>query len=440
MSETTFDKSRNLKIYARVNEAGVAKKWTFLNEDGSAHDISSYNFIYPVYAKPGGTELFRLTIGDGLTISGAGNNELDFSLSQTRATRRPAVNFGILKALSEDHTWINSDFIFHNGKFDGVNETDTITVAINGGSVTITVSGGGGSVTLASLGTVLQTASNDTPLDADTFNFWDAVDTILKKVTWSNIKATLKTYFDTLYQAILTIKNSGTPITQRANLNIRNGLKAVDNTPDSDIKLGGTFIENTLIDGAFSLEITPEGVSTGTYFGITNTDTVKMDAFSMSDDTASDIQLGVGSALFQAQGDDDSNHGLIFKTGTLASGFVQRLKIHTNGNITISTQAFALTDGASITLTAAKHTLTTDEATITFTDSFTGDFLGIEITLSGITGATWTLPANSLGAYNGVATGTNNIVIAGAVSGDKIIISRWKCGSNYYYVAFNFGQ
>lgn len=37
------------------------------------------------------------------------------------------------------------------------------------------------------------------PIDADFLNITDSVDTTVKRVTWANIKATLKTYLDTLY-------------------------------------------------------------------------------------------------------------------------------------------------------------------------------------------------------------------------------------------------
>jgi len=49
-----------------------------------------------------------------------------------------------------------------------------------------------------------------TPADADMVGLMDsAASNILKKLSWANIKATLKTYFDTLYQAVLV---SGTNI------------------------------------------------------------------------------------------------------------------------------------------------------------------------------------------------------------------------------------
>ncbi|BCB27060.1 hypothetical protein SKTS_19460 [Sulfurimicrobium lacus] len=46
-------------------------------------------------------------------------------------------------------------------------------------------------------------------VDADEMGFWDSVSLGLSKVTWANVKATLKTYLDTLYAA----KGSNTDIT-----------------------------------------------------------------------------------------------------------------------------------------------------------------------------------------------------------------------------------
>ena len=53
-----------------------------------------------------------------------------------------------------------------------------------------------------SSGLQISEADADTPLDADLWGFWDVVDGILKQITWANIKATLKTYFDTVYSAL----------------------------------------------------------------------------------------------------------------------------------------------------------------------------------------------------------------------------------------------
>lgn len=56
------------------------------------------------------------------------------------------------------------------------------------------------------------------------------------------------------------IENAGTPLTARANLNFYNGLTASDNTPDTDVKLGGALTAITSIStGTFYFDI----VSTG---------------------------------------------------------------------------------------------------------------------------------------------------------------------------------
>jgi len=57
-----------------------------------------------------------------------------------------------------------------------------------------------GDETPARIATIVTAAGAQTaPLDADEFPFYKIVGTILSKVTWVNIKATLKTYFDGLY-------------------------------------------------------------------------------------------------------------------------------------------------------------------------------------------------------------------------------------------------
>lgn len=57
-----------------------------------------------------------------------------------------------------------------------------------------------------------------TPADADSMNLVDsAASNLEKKVTWANVKATLKTYFDTLYQSVLTL---GTGVLTALGINV----------------------------------------------------------------------------------------------------------------------------------------------------------------------------------------------------------------------------
>lgn len=104
---------------------------------------------------------------------------------------------------------------------------------------------------------------------------------------------------------------------------------------------------------------------------------------------------------------------------------------------TLINSAVALVDGASIDLTAIKHTLTTASGR-TFTISYTGDDITVEVTLNAAS-ATQTFPVGSLCVSEGIASGDNTCALAG-VSGDKYIIAIKKIGSAYYVVAKNFGQ
>jgi hypothetical protein len=54
-------------------------------------------------------------------------------------------------------------------------------------------------------------SAKTTPVDADTLPLIDsAASNVLKKVTWANIKATLKAYFDTLYATVAQVHYIGT--------------------------------------------------------------------------------------------------------------------------------------------------------------------------------------------------------------------------------------
>lgn len=109
-----------------------------------------------------------------------------------------------------------------------------------------------------------------------------------------------------------------------------------------------------------------------------------------------------------------------------------------SGGATIINTAVALVDGSTMDLTDTKHTLATSSATRTFTISFTGDDITIEVTLSAAS-SVFTFPATSLCVSDGTASGDNTLGLTG-VSGDKYIIAIKKIGSAYYVVSKNFGQ
>lgn len=98
----------------------------------------------------------------------------------------------------------------------------------------------------------------------------------------------------------------------------------------------------------------------------------------------------------------------------------------------------ALTDSATIDITGSKHTLTSDEAAITFTISSPSDDITLELTLNA-TSATHTFPATALCVSEGTASGDNTLSLSG-VSGDKYIIGIKRVGVNYYVASKNFGQ
>lgn len=129
MEKASFDISKPLALYARMGEAGVAIVFTFLNSNGTDHAITAYNFELPVRRTPASTtDLFKLIIGTGLTVFGAGSNKLRVELTAAQATQLKETNFWLLRSIANDNTWLNGPFTFHNGVFEGVEDAADIIV------------------------------------------------------------------------------------------------------------------------------------------------------------------------------------------------------------------------------------------------------------------------------------------------------------------------
>lgn len=79
-----------------------------------------------------------------------------------------------------------------------------------------------------------------TPVDADTMPLIDsAASNVLKKVTWANVKATLKSYFDTLYQAVGSyITASSTDTLTNKTIDANGTGNAISNLEVADLASG----------------------------------------------------------------------------------------------------------------------------------------------------------------------------------------------------------
>ena len=139
---------------------------------------------------------------------------------------------------------------------------------------------------LGELHDVDTTESKSTPIDADNLLLQDSADlSIWKKLSWANVKATLKTYFDTLYQAAGTYLTSAN-ITQV----ITNGVTT--NAPSEDAVFDALAAKQaTLVSGTNIKTI--EGQ---TLLGTGNIDLAKSDVGLGNVDNTSDANKPVSTA------------------------------------------------------------------------------------------------------------------------------------------------
>jgi hypothetical protein len=110
-----------------------------------------------------------------------------------------------------------------------------------------------GNETTTTTGTLINGATpKATPIDADQIGLMDSVaSNILKKLSWANIKATLKTYFDTLYLGLNEKADTAGAADTAANL--------VANAEASD---HGTAATDQVINVSYGTGAAPEADTT----------------------------------------------------------------------------------------------------------------------------------------------------------------------------------
>lgn len=135
MTDVYLDKSRSVRLRARINEASVPRVFVFMNSGNprTTHSITSYDFELIVFKRANSlVRLFTLRLGDGLTIQGDDDHKLRVEVSDERALQRADTNFYRLRSIAEDHTWLNGPFEFHNGESDNVESEDVVKIYQNG--------------------------------------------------------------------------------------------------------------------------------------------------------------------------------------------------------------------------------------------------------------------------------------------------------------------
>jgi len=202
-----------------------------------AGTVSSSDSILTAFQKVVGNIALKLTANSPIT--GATKTKVTYDANGLITSGSDATTADI--ADSTNKRYVTDANLTTIGNQSGVNTGDQTSVSGNAGTATIlqtsrNIDGqafnGSADITVIAPGTHAATGKT-TPVDADELPLVDsAASNVLKKLTWANLKATLKTYLDTLYVAfgpfILSNVISPTSISSSQNNYNPTGLSTAD--------------------------------------------------------------------------------------------------------------------------------------------------------------------------------------------------------------------
>jgi hypothetical protein len=294
---------------------------------------------------------------------------------------------------------------------------------------------GGGGFDLAA---TIHAASASAITDDDEMGFWESVADGLKKITWANIKSTLKTYFDALYAAIIHV-HAATDITSGTLDGDR--LPALSATKKGGVPATGTPSGKLLRDdstwvAAGAGDVTGPSVSVdariSTFDGITGK-AIKDSGYVVDDFAVASKGVTNGDSHDHVGGDGAQ----IAHTGLSSIGTNTHAQIDTHIGNTANPHSVTAAQilGAFVTETAFTPTIagTTAAGTGTYTGQIgiyarIGNIVYFQLTLTwtALSGATGTLCINGLpitsannGLYPPCVLNWTNITLAAV--GNKLL-------------------
>jgi hypothetical protein len=139
MSASTFDPARKHTLYFRCGRDG-AKTFNFVDGSGNPKDMTDYEFNFQFKQKPQYEDNVIEFLNADLVRPT--NASVTVDITELLSTIPPSEYYWQMNVTSPTNvlkTWVTGYSIFHNGVFDGITESNTLTIYENGEDIVIQI-------------------------------------------------------------------------------------------------------------------------------------------------------------------------------------------------------------------------------------------------------------------------------------------------------------